>query len=70
MLKQEVIFNFSTDREGRQYNIFVRPNSPWTEVDDVLNEFKSEFAAMQEQALKVEQEKNKDKEIIDTPVSE
>ena len=70
MIKQEVIFHFSTERENRQYNIFVRPNSPWTEVDDVLNEFKSEFAAMQEQALKAEQEKNKDKEIIDTPVSE
>jgi hypothetical protein len=69
-MQQAVCFHFGITKNERVYQIIVQPGSPWEDIQEVINEFKSEFTSLEQQALKAEQEKNKDKENIDTPVSE
>ena len=60
MMNQWHMFNFAIEKgenKERPYILQLQPGSNWEEIYAVLDEFKSQFQQMQEQALKLEEEK-------------
>lgn len=62
MMNQWHMFNFSIQKEEKQYIFQLLPGSSWEEIQAVLDQFKDEFKQLQEQAIKLEAEKNASKE--------
>jgi len=57
MMNQWHMFNFSIQKDEKHYVFQLLPGSNWEEIQAVLDEFKVEFKALQEQAVKQEEER-------------
>lgn len=55
-MDQFIFFNFSAVINNRVYRIVLQPGSPWEDVDEAIEQFKSGFQKLKEEAKKKEEE--------------
>ncbi len=58
-MNQWATYNFALQKENRLYVFQLLPGAPWEEVYGVLDEFRANFQALQADAKRLEEEKNK-----------
>lgn len=70
------LFNFAVTRDfevdgkpqQRVYQLSIQPGAPWSEIYTVLDELKSEFQVLEEQAKTAEKEKKDSEPAIDPEI--
>lgn len=64
LIDQAVLFHFAYRKNERVYQIILQPGAPWTEIAEVLEDFKVEFQKLEQQAKEAEKNKQEASEPL------
>lgn len=68
-MDQYLFLNFAINKNERSYQLLIQPGAPFEDIQAILDQYKADFATLQEQQkAKAEEEKSKAEAVVSEPV--